>query len=322
MAETIASGGVGISPQRRGGGQSLHLMLLRQRVGAWLFLVPALVFFIGYQVYPIFRVLWISFTDYQFLSDKPAHWIWFSNYAAALRDPLMWSSLWRAALFTLMFLPGTIALPLLLAVLVDRVTNARLATFYRVVLLIPAVIPSTLVFVLWKWMYNYQSGPINHFLVNTLGLFTLQNAPEWLGGTPLTLPSIAIMEVWWGLGYHTIFFLAGLAAIPKDLPEAARIDGANEWQIFWHVMRPRLAPVMMILVVLRFGSAMAVIDEYLIFGGFNRQSPTYTWTIFMYDQAFRLGLWRQGFAAAIGMIGAVAMMIVVVILLRIFRPRD
>ena len=120
------------------------------------------------------------------------------------------------------------------------------------------------------------------------------------------------MEVWWGLGYHTIFFLAGLAAIPKDLPDAARIDGANEWQVFWHVTRPQLAPIMMILVVLRFGTAMAVIDEYLIFGGFNRASPTYTWTIFMYDQAFKLGLWRQGYAAAIGMIGAVAMMCVMV----------
>ena len=170
-------------------------------------------------------------------------------------------------------------------------------------------------------MYNYQSGPINHLLVDTFGLFTLQNAPQWLGGTALTLPSIAIMEVWWGLGYHTIFFIAGLAAIPKELPDAARIDGASEWQVFWHVTRPQLAPIMMILVVLRFGTAMAVIDEYLIFGGFNRASPTYTWTIFMYDQAFKLGLWRQGYAAAIGMIGAVAMMFVMVILLRIFRPK-
>jgi ABC-type sugar transport system permease subunit len=154
-----------------------------------------------------------------------------------------------------------------------------------------------------------------------MGWFTIQDAPQWLGGTALTLPAIAVMEVWWGLGYHTIFFLAGLAAIPKDLPEAARIDGANEWQMFWHVTFPRLMPIMMILVVLRFGSAMAVIDEYLIFGGFNRDSPTYTWTVFMYDQAFKLGLWRQGFAAAIGMIGAVAMMIVMIILLRIFRTR-
>jgi multiple sugar transport system permease protein len=295
--------------------------LVRKALGDWLFLAPALVFFIGYQVWPIVRVLWLSFTDFQFLSDKPAHWIWFNNYAQALRDPLMWSSLGRAALFTIMFLPGTIILPLLLAILIDRVTSPTVASVYRVILLIPAVIPSTLIFVLWKWMYNYQSGPINHLLVDTFGLFTLQNAPQWLGGTRLTLPAIAVMEVWWGLGYHTIFFLAGLAAIPKDLPDAARIDGANEWQVFWHITRPQLAPIMMILVVLRFGTAMAVIDEYLIFGGFNRASPTYTWTIFMYDQAFKLGLWRQGYASAIGMIGALAMMCVMVLLLRIFRPR-
>ncbi len=287
----------------------------------WLFLLPALIFFIGYQAYPIFRVIWISFTDYQYLTNEPASWVGFKNYIMALTDPLMWKSLWRAVQFTLLFLPGCIILPLILAILIDRVHNPVLATVYRVVLLIPAVIPSTLVFVLWKWMYNFQSGPINHFLVNTTGLFELQNAPQWLGGTALTLPAIAVMEVWWGLGYHTIFFLAGLAAIPKDLPEAARIDGANEWQMFWHITLPRLMPIMMILVVLRFGSAMAVIDEYLIFGGFNRESPTYTWTIFMYDQAFKLGLWRQGYAAAIGMIGSIAMMMVMVILLRIFRTR-
>jgi multiple sugar transport system permease protein len=294
---------------------------LRHGLSPWWFLLPAVIFFVGYQAYPIFRVLWISFTDFEALSNEPAKFVGLSNYIAAINDPLMWSSLWRAALFTIMFLPGTIILPLLLAILVDRVTNQRLATFYRIVLLIPAIMPSTLVFVLWKWMYNYQIGPINHFLVDTTGLFTLQNAPQWLGGTSLTLPAIAFMEVWWGLGYHTIFFLAGLAAIPRDLPEAARIDGASEWNIFWHITRPALAPIMMILIVLRFGTAMAVTDEYLIFGGFNRNSPTYTWTIFMYDQAFKIGLWRQGFAAAIGMIGAVGMMIVMVFLLRIFRPK-
>jgi ABC-type sugar transport system permease subunit len=143
----------------------------------------------------------------------------------------MWAGLGRAALFTVMFLPGTIVLPLLLAILIERVTNRALASAYRVILLITAVIPSTLIFVLWKWMYNYQSGPINHLLVETLGLFTL------------------------------------------------------------------------------------------IFGRLNRASPTYTWTIFMYDEAFRLGLWRRGYAAAIGMIGAIAMMAVMVVLLRIFRPK-
>jgi ABC-type sugar transport system permease subunit len=302
--------------------KSARFDIFQQRFNTWLFLLPALLFFIGYQVYPIGRVVWISFTDYKFLTSEPAVWVGLANYYEALNDPLMWTGLGRAALFTLMFLPGTIIFPLLLAVLVDRVSNERLATVYRVILLIPAVIPSTLVFVLWKWMYNYQIGPINYFLVEVLHLFTFQNAPQWLGGTALTLPSIAIMEIWWGLGYHSIFFLAGLAAIPKELPEAARIDGASEWQVFWHVTLPRLQPIMMILVVLRFGTSMAVIDEYLIMGGFNRASPTYTWTMFMYDQAFKTGLWRQGFAAAIGMVGAVAMMFVVAFLLYIFRSRD
>ena len=317
MAQAIADSEVELGERVADG----PVRVLRKGVTEWLFLAPAVVFFIGYQVWPIARVLWLSFTNFQFLSDKPAQWVGFGNYAQALTDPLMWTSLWRAALFTMMFLPGTIILPLLLAILVDKVSKQRLATLYRVILLIPAVIPSTLIFVLWKWMYNYQSGPINHLLVDTFGLFTLQNAPQWLGGTALTLPAIAIMEVWWGLGYHTIFFIAGLAAIPKDLPDAARIDGASERQVLWHVTRPQLAPIMMILVVLRFGSAMAVIDEYLIFGGFNRASPTYTWTIFMYDQAFKTGLWRQGYAAAIGMIGAIAMMFVMAALLWIFRPK-
>lgn len=321
MAETTVSDRMPARSTRHDYTLGDRMTALRHGMSPWWFLLPAILFFVGYQAYPIFRVLWISFTDYQYLSSEPANFVGFDNYVMALKDPLMWASLWRALLFTIMFLPGTIILPLLLAILVDKVVNQRLATFYRVVLLIPAVIPSTLVFVLWKWMYNYQVGPINHLLVDIFGLFTLQNAPQWLGGTPLTLPAIALMEVWWGLGYHTIFFLAGLAAIPKDLPEAARIDGASEWSIFWHITRPALAPIMMILVVLRFGTAMAVIDEYLIFGGFNRDSPTYTWTIFMYDQAFKLGLWRQGFAAAIGMIGAVGMMIVMIFLIRIFRPK-
>src|SRR5436309_9073964 len=161
MDQTIASGQTSRTSRRLGG---RSMMLLGQGVGGWLFLLPAIVFFAGYQVWPIIRVLWLSFTDFQFLSDKPEEWVWFNNYTQALNDPLMWTSLGRAALFTIMFLPGTIILPLLLAILIDRVTQPRLATLYRVILLIPAVIPSTLIFVLWKWMYNYQAGPINHFL--------------------------------------------------------------------------------------------------------------------------------------------------------------
>src|SRR5688572_9611931 len=124
MAQTIASGQVSLRPDA---GLGRRLGGFWQGLNPWWFLLPALAFFIGYQIYPIFRVLWISFTDYEFLSNEPANWIWFDSYAEALSDPLMWASLWRAALFTIMFLPGTIILPLLLAVLVDQVTSPRLA---------------------------------------------------------------------------------------------------------------------------------------------------------------------------------------------------
>lgn len=303
-----------------------HTIHIRHRflslLNHWTFLLPGLFFFVFYMIYPILRVLWISFTDYKYLSQEPAQWVGFQNYINAFADPLVHSGLWRATQFTIMFLPGTIIFPLLLAILVDRVRDQRIATIYRIILLIPAVIPGPMVFVLWKWMYNFQIGPINYFLIEGLGLFTPQTAPQWLGGTNLTLPAIAIMEVWWGLGYHTMFFLAGLASIPRELYEAARIDGANEWHILRGVTIPRLRPILAVLVVLRFGSAMAVIDEWLIFGGFNRSSPTYTWTVYMYDLAFKIGQWLQGYAAAIGWIGAMAMMVVVAFLLYIFRPQD
>ena len=293
-----------------------------QHWGNWVFLIPSAIFFLGYMIYPILRTLWLSFTDYRYLRQGPANFVGLQNFQYALADPLVLIGLQRALQFTLVFLPGMIFLPLILAVMVDRVSVRGLATFYRVVLLIPAVIPGPMIFVMWRLLYNYEIGPINYLLVDVLGLFTKANAPQWVGNPSLVIPAVSVFEWWWGLGYHTMFFLAGLAAIPKDLYEASRIDGANEWQIFWRITIPRLRPIMAILVVLRFGSAMAVIDEYLLFGGFNRGLPTYTWTVYMYDLAFQIGQWLQGYAAAIGWLGAIGMLIITATLLWIFRNRD
>lgn len=288
----------------------------------WLYLLPALFFFIGYQLYPLLQVLYISFTDYRYLRPEPANFIGLENFSNALADPIFWTGLWRSAIFTAIFLPGVIFIPLFVAILVDRVQHATLSTLYRLILLIPAVIPGPMIFVLWRWLYDFEVGPINVILINYLHLFDYRNAPQWVGDSPLTLPAVAIMEWWWGLGYHTMFFLAGLAAIPKELFESARVDGANEWQMFWHVTLPRLRPIFLILVVLRFGSAMAVIDEFLIMGGFNRSMPTYTWTVYMWHLGFQLGDWPQGYAAAIGWIGAISMLVVVAALFYIFRNQD
>ena len=290
---------------------------------SWLFLLPTLVFFLGWQLYPIVRVAWLSLTDYQFLrTDQAVQWVGFQNYRDAFADPLVRDGLLRAAGFTALFLPGMIFIPMFLAVLIDRIRQPKVATFYRLILLIPSMIPGPLIFVLWKWLYDLYIGPINWALVDVFGLFDIVNQPQWLGDTRLVFPAIAVMEWWWGLGYHTMFFLAGLATISKDLPDAARVDGANEWRLFWNITFPRLLPILLVLVVLRFGTAMAVIDEYLIMGGFDRSRPTYTWTVYMWDLAFQIGDRDQSYAAAVGWIGTGAMLIVVAGLFYLFRSRD
>lgn len=296
--------------------------MARSALTGWVFLLPGAFFFIGWQMYPALRMLWLSFTDTRTLSPEPARWVGLANYVAALSDPLVIMGLLRAAAFTLLFLPGMLVLPLLLAVLIDRVHTPWLAAAYRLILLIPAAIPGPLVFVLWKWLYDFQIGPVNYVLVDALGLFSEAAAPQWLGGGLLALPALTVMELWWGLGLHTLIFLAGLSTIPRDLIDAARIDGAGEWDLLWRITVPRLMPVLSVIAVLRLGSAMALVEELLIFGGFDRSAPTYTWAVYVVDLAFRTGLWPQGYAAAVAWIGALAMMIAVSGLLRLFRSRD
>ncbi len=286
------------------------------------YLVLAIFFFVGWQILPIYSSLRLSFTDDNFLDQIPPNYIGLQNYREVLSDHLFWQGIQRALIFTLVFLPGMIFIPMIAAIFIDRVQNERLATFYRIVLLIPAMIPSPLIFVLWLWMYNNYIGPINYILVDKLHLFTLNTQPQWLQEPKLIFLAIAGMEWWWGLGYHTMFFLAGLATIPKDLPDAARVDGAGEWRMFWGITVWRLLPIILVLMVIRFGSAMAVITEYLIMGGYDRTKNTYTWTVYMYDTAFNGGVQFRGYAAAIGWVGAAIMLVVVAIMFYIFRPRD
>jgi multiple sugar transport system permease protein len=286
------------------------------------YLLPAIIFFIGWQILPIYSALRLSFTDDRFLDQVSANWIGLQNYRDLMSDRLFWRGVMRAFIFTCVFVPGMIMIPMVIAVLLDRVESRRWSTFYRIVLLIPSMIPAPLIFVLWAWLYNNYIGPINFILVDVLGIYDIRSQPQWLNDPKLVFFSIAIMEWWWGLGYHTMFFLAGLASIPKDLFDAARVDGAGEWRMFWGITVFRLLPVILVLMVIRFGSAMAVIDEYIIVAGFDRTRPTYTWTVYMYDTAFGGGMQFRGYAAAIGWLGALMMLVVVAGMFWLFRSRD
>jgi ABC-type sugar transport system permease subunit len=286
------------------------------------FLLPAIFFFVGWQILPIYDAFRLSFTDEKFLSGQPAQWIGLQNYRDLIHDHLFWQGIERAFIFTCLFVPGMILIPMVIAVMIDRVTSTKLATTYRLILLLPSMIPAPLIFVLWGWMYNNYVGPINYFLTDIFHFFNLSNQPQYVSSQHLVFFAIAIMEWWWGIGYHTMFFLAGLSTIPRDLFDSARVDGAGEWRLFWGITVWRLMPIILVLAVIRFGTAMAVVDEYIIVGGFTKTLTTYTWTVYMYDTAFGGGLQFRGYAAAIGWGGALIMLIIVSGMFYLFRSRD
>ncbi len=286
------------------------------------YLLPAIIFFLGWQILPIYDALRLSFTDDRFLDQAAPNWIGLQNYRDVLRDPLFWEGIKRAFIFTLIFVPGMIFIPMAAAVCLDRVRSNKLSTVYRVILLIPCDDPGAVD--LRALALDVQQLRRSDQLRSRRCPRHLRPADpaQWISNPQLVFFSIAFMEWWWGLGYHTMFFLAGLATIPRDLFDAARVDGASEWRMFWGVTFWRLLPIILVLAVIRFGSAMAVIEEYLIMGGFDRTRSTYTWTVYMYDTAFGGGMQFRGYAAAIGWVGAFFMLIVVAIMFYLFRSRD
>jgi multiple sugar transport system permease protein len=144
---TVTAPPVGARPKR-------SLRARYRNWGNWIYLLPFLFFFVIYMAYPILKSMWMSFYDYQYLSNSPAPFVGLQNFINAIKDPIFITGMRRALYFTILFLPGVIFIPLFLAILVDRVKNPRLATVYRLILLLPAVIPAAMIFVLWRWLYD------------------------------------------------------------------------------------------------------------------------------------------------------------------------
>jgi multiple sugar transport system permease protein len=287
----------------------------RPALVGYLFLLPLLAFLLVYQADPILRVLWLSFTNFRYLYPDGTRFVGLAQYIRAVQDPILWQGLAQAAEFTAIFIPGGVLFPVFLAILLDRVRNGTISGVYRSLLYIPALIPGPLVFVLWSWIYNPSQGLLNWLLIDGLHVASYSHPPLWLGNDVLFIPCIAVMEWWWGLGYHTIFFSVGLSTISSELYEAARIDGAKEWQIALRITLPLLKPMLLIMLVLRLSTAMGVLVEYLILG----HDTFHPWTVYMYNLAF-LNAQPMGYASAIGWIGTLVMLVVALGMYYFLRP--
>jgi multiple sugar transport system permease protein len=207
----------------------------------WVFLAPYLVLFIAFVLAPAAYGLWISLHDYDYtLPGKP--WVGLDNYAKLFSTDSVvfndfWDSMKATGIFTVFSVPLLLALPLGIALLMNRKFPGR--NFFRAVYFAPYVLGVAVVAVLWRFLLDSNIGLVNQYL----GAIGLKDDTAWLTTTPAAWVALVGVTVWWTLGFNAVIYLAGLQDISQELYEAAKVDGANAWQSFWAVTIPGLRPV-------------------------------------------------------------------------------
>ncbi|NLE64317.1 MAG: sugar ABC transporter permease [Elusimicrobia bacterium] len=221
------------------------------------FVLPALVIFAVFYIYPFFELLRLSFHDWQGIG--PMHWVGFQNFRELMADKVWWNSIGHAGYITLIALTFQNALAFALAIACDR--EIRLKRFYRVVFFIPPVLSEVVVGILWNWILHAgvqggeQVGLLNNFLVE-IGF--PQMVHNWLSDPKTALTCIAVVHAWKGFGWGFLMLLAGLQTIDRQMYEAADIDGASPWRTFWNVTLPLMLPVIIVVVILTILGSMQV----------------------------------------------------------------
>ena len=283
---------------------------------AWVFLGPAL-FLIGtFFFLPIVAALVLSLTDfdiYAIASFDNARFVGLANYAALLKNPVFWTAVKNTFYFALVGGPLTVGLSLAAALLV----NARLVrfkSFFRTIYFIPFVTTLVAVAIVWRYLYHPQYGLLNYVL-GGVGVGPI----DWLGDTRFAMPAIILMAAWKNFGYNMLIFIAGLQAIPEELYEVARLDGAGPMRQFRHVTLPMLAPTFLFVgVITMIGYFQLFSEPYVMTQGGPLRSTT-SLVLLMYEEGFRW--WRLGVAAGIAMFLFVIILLWTLVQMRIQRER-
>ncbi|HYZ04097.1 MAG TPA: sugar ABC transporter permease [Rubrobacter sp.] len=260
-------------------------------LAGFLFVLPFLFFYVAFLVWPVILGLRMSFFDWSLVGTGTRQFLGFANYRELFSDPDFWSSLWHSVLFTLLVVPAMTLIALGLALLANRAIPAR--WFFRVSFFAPYVLPSSVMALIWIWMYQPGFGLINSYLTR-LGL------PEvsWLTDPQVAMISVVLATVWWQVGFSFILYLAGLQEIPKELYEAAAVDGAASLTRTRFITLPLLKRTTILVVALAVLASLNVFDQIYIMstsGGLD-YGATRSLIVYVYEQGFTL--YRVGFAAA------------------------
>jgi ABC-type sugar transport system permease subunit len=266
----------------------------RGRVPRWVavggFLLPAVALIVVLLVVPFLVTAYRSFFDDNGLSAK---WVGLANYAALFTDPDFGQSL----LNTLMWVAGTLLLPVLLGLAIAVLTNSvRWGVVARTVIVIPYALSGSATALLWQFLLN-STGAINQTLA-AVGLGSWQQ--EWLLHWPLNTVTMILATTWQATGASMILFLIGLQTIPTETVEAARLDGAEGWRLYWNVIIPQLRPMTVVVVGMAIVNSLKTFDIVWLLtqGGPGTASETLALT--MYRETFTLN--RYGYGAAVSVV--------------------
>ncbi|HEX7663752.1 MAG TPA: sugar ABC transporter permease [Polyangiaceae bacterium] len=267
---------------------------MNERRAAWLFAAPALVVIGAFFFVPVLAALVLSLTDFDLYSLADLHnlrVVWLGNYIDVLKTPLFWKSLGNTLYFVVVGVPLSIGVSLAAALLLDS-KLARFRGFFRTALFAPVVTTVVAVAVIWKYLFHTRYGIVN-FVLAKLGIPPV----DWLGDPHFSMPTIILFAVWKNFGYNMIILLAALQGIPRDLYEAAEIDGASLAQRLRHITLPMLRPALLLVSVITVSGYFQLFAEpYVMTQGDPLQS-TVSVLYFMYEEGFRW--WSLGRASAI-----------------------
>jgi len=228
---------------------------IKDSITSFLFVVPALLMFIVFSVYPFLKVFQLSVFDWDGIA-RTMKFIGLNNFKNIFTlDNAFWISMRNAGFITFLALTFQNTLAFFLAHIVD--SEIRGKNFYRTIFFLPPVLSGIVVGLIWNWIYNSDYGLLNKFLI-WLGFSNLARA--WLSDPQTALLSVSIIHMWKGFGWGFVIFLAGLQGIPRDLYEAARVDGASETQILTKITIPIMIPIFFLVSILTILGTMQIYD--------------------------------------------------------------
>ncbi len=251
------------------------LEVSRRRWGV-VFILPQLISLICFGIIPIVIAFVLSF--YEWNGFTIPEFIGIDNFITVLKDPDMWTAIKNTAVYTVIYVPCSIVLALLLAVVLNKVAGKL---FYRAVFFLPQVVTSVGIAVVWSWIYQPQFGILNMIL-----RFFGFEGKEWLRDPSTAMGAVIVMSIWWGLGYNIVLFLAGLQNVPAAYVEAAKIDGATSKDIFFHITVPLISPTTLLVTITTMIDAFQVFDQMFLLTSGGPVKSTYTIALHIYQTAF------------------------------------